>query len=46
MKPWKIVAIPTLITVLIASVYTFSVWKKRQNPRRCESGGGAETDRR
>ncbi len=32
MKPWKIVAIPTLITVLIASIYTFSVWKKRQNP--------------
>jgi hypothetical protein len=31
MKPWKIVAIPTLITLLIASVYMFSVWKKRKD---------------
>jgi hypothetical protein len=32
MKPWKIVVIPTAIMLIIASVYTFSVWKKRQNP--------------
>ena len=32
MKPWKIVIIPTAITVVIASIYMFSVWKKRQNP--------------
>jgi len=38
MKPWKIVAIPTLITLLIASVYTFSVWKKRQNPGAVNQG--------
>jgi hypothetical protein len=38
MKPWKIVAIPTLITLLIASIYTFSVWKKRQNPGAVNQG--------
>lgn len=32
MKPWKIVLIPTAITLVIASIYMFSVWKKRQNP--------------
>jgi hypothetical protein len=32
MKPWKIVVFPTLITLLIAAVYMFSVWKKRHNP--------------
>ena len=32
MKPWKIVVIPTLIMLVIASIYIFSVWKKRQNP--------------
>lgn len=32
MKPWKIVVIPTVITLVIASIYTFLVWKKRQNP--------------
>ena len=32
MKPWKIVFIPTAITLVIASIYMFSVWKKRQNP--------------
>ncbi len=38
MKPWKIVAIPTLITLLIASIYTFSVWKKRHNPGAVNQG--------
>ena len=32
MKPWKIVVIPTAIMLVIASIYMFSVWKKRQNP--------------
>ena len=32
MKPWKIVAIPTSIMLVIACIYMFSVWKKRQNP--------------
>ena len=32
MKPWKIVIIPTAIMLVIASIYVFSVWKKRQNP--------------
>lgn len=32
MKPWKIVVIPTLIMLVIAGIYMFSVWKKRQNP--------------
>ena len=32
MKPWKIVVIPTLIMLVIAGIYIFSVWKKRQNP--------------
>jgi hypothetical protein len=31
-KPWKIVLIPTAIMLVIASIYIFSVWKKRQNP--------------
>ena len=31
MKPWKIVVIPTAIMLVIASIYMFSVWKKRQN---------------
>jgi hypothetical protein len=31
-KPWKIVLIPTAIVLVIASIYLFSVWKKRQNP--------------
>jgi hypothetical protein len=31
-KPWKIVVIPTAIMVVIAGIYMFSVWKKRQNP--------------
>jgi hypothetical protein len=31
-KPWKIVLIPTAIMLVIASIYTYSVWKKRQNP--------------
>src|SRR5215831_1661464 len=31
-KPWKIVAIPTAITLAIASIYMFSVWKKRHSP--------------
>ena len=32
MKPWKIVVIPTSIMLVIAAIYMFSVWKKRQNP--------------
>ena len=32
MKPWKIVLIPTAIMLVIASIYIFTVWKKRQNP--------------
>ena len=32
MKPWKIVVIPTAITLVIAGIYMFSVWKNRQNP--------------
>ena len=32
MKVWKIVVIPTLITLTIGSIYLFSVWKQRQNP--------------
>lgn len=32
MKPWKIVLIPTAIMVVIASIYIFTVWQKRQNP--------------
>jgi hypothetical protein len=31
-KPWKIVAIPTAITLVIASIYIFIIWKKRQTP--------------
>ncbi len=32
MKPWKIVVIPTAIMLVIASIYIFTVWKKRQHP--------------
>ena len=32
MKPWKIVAIPTAITLVVAGIYTFTVWKNRHNP--------------
>lgn len=32
MKVWKIVLIPTLITLAIGSIYLFIVWKQRQNP--------------
>ena len=32
MKPWKIVVIPTALTLIIAAIYMFSVYKKRQNP--------------
>ena len=32
MKTWKIVLIPTLITLAIGGIYLFSVWKQRQNP--------------
>jgi hypothetical protein len=31
-KPWKIVVIPTAIMLVIASIYIYSVWNKRQNP--------------
>ena len=32
MKAWKIILIPTLITLAIGGIYLFSVWKHRQNP--------------
>jgi hypothetical protein len=32
MKAWKIVLIPTLITLAIGGIYLFSVWKHRQEP--------------
>ena len=32
MKAWKIVAIPTLITLLIGGIYLYIVFKHRQNP--------------
>lgn len=32
MKTWKIILIPTLITLTIGGIYLFSVWKHRQNP--------------
>lgn len=32
MKPWKIFVIPTAIVLVIASIYMYTVWKKRQNP--------------
>jgi len=32
MKAWKIVVIPTLITLTIGGIYLSSVWKQRQNP--------------
>jgi hypothetical protein len=32
LKPWKIVLIPTAIMLVIAAIYMFTVWKKRQNP--------------
>ena len=32
MKPWKIVVIPTALTLIIAGIYMFSVYKKRHNP--------------
>jgi len=31
-KPWKIVVIPTAIMLVIASIYMFTVFKKRQKP--------------
>ncbi len=32
MKTWKIVVIPTVITLTIGGIYLFTVWKHRQNP--------------
>ncbi len=32
MKTWKIILIPTLLTLTIGGIYLFSVWKHRQNP--------------
>lgn len=32
MKVWKIIVIPTLITLAIGSIYLLWVWKQRQNP--------------
>jgi hypothetical protein len=31
-KPWKIIVIPTAITLTVAAIYMFIVWHKRQNP--------------
>lgn len=38
MKPWKIVLIPTAIMLVIASIYVFTVLKKRHNPGVVEQG--------
>ena len=32
MKTWKIVVIPTVITLVVGGVYLFTVWRHRQNP--------------
>jgi hypothetical protein len=32
LKSWKIILIPTLITLAIGGIYLYSVWKHRQNP--------------
>jgi len=32
LKAWKIVVIPTLVTLTIGAVYLLFVWKQRQNP--------------
>jgi hypothetical protein len=32
LKPWKFFVSITAITLVIASIYIFSIWKKRQNP--------------
>ena len=32
MKPWKIVLIPTVITLLIAAIYIWHISNKRKNP--------------
>ena len=32
MKVWKIIVIPTLVTLVIGSIYLLWVWKQRQNP--------------
>ena len=32
MKTWKIVVVPTLVTLTIGAIYLFFVWKQRQNP--------------
>jgi hypothetical protein len=38
LKPWKIVAIPTAIMLVIAGIYMFSIYKKRQNPGAVNQG--------
>lgn len=38
MKPWKILVYPTAIMLVIASIYTFTVWKRRQNPGTMNQG--------
>jgi hypothetical protein len=32
MRAWKIVVIPTLLTLAVGAIYLLSVWKHRQNP--------------
>lgn len=32
MKTWKIVVIPTVITLLVGGIYLLTVWRHRQNP--------------
>ena len=32
MKAWKIVVIPTAITLTVGAIYLFTVWRHRQNP--------------
>jgi hypothetical protein len=43
MKPWRIVLIPTLITLTIGAIYLFYVWKQRQNPGAIGQAAGGQT---
>ena len=38
MKPWKIFVITTAIVLAIASIYTYHIWQKRQNPGVAKQG--------
>ncbi|MFZ0743115.1 MAG: hypothetical protein WAM85_01855 [Terracidiphilus sp.] len=43
MKTWKIILIPTLITLTIGGIYLFMVWKHRQNPGVISQKDASET---